>query len=324
MVSRHTNLTEEVHRSFFLKWIHHMASISDEYIYMPRDDATYKQVVGEYTDRGFPGCVGSVDCVHIGWDRCATKSTNVYTGKELFPSIANEVICTSRKFIQSVTVGHPGTRNDKHIVRTDDSVLELLYGNGWLNSKNWQCCGPEGQTRTFRGVYLICDGGYHRWPCLISPYKNKVRGSPTMQWSANLESVRKDIECVFGILKARFKFLKHFNSMHKQRDIDAAFMTCCMLHNMMLRVDGYLDENLSPYPGGLEQSLRKKFWDHRWNGLHGMWTRGDDDTPIENGFEPSDTFNNITPCASAKYLESKWKQVTEALIDHQHYGARRN
>ena len=81
---------------------------------------------------------------------------------EGFHSIAYEVICTSRKFIQSVTVGHPGTRNDKHIVRTDDNVLELLYGNGWLNSKNWQCCGPEGQTRTFRGVYLICDGGYHR------------------------------------------------------------------------------------------------------------------------------------------------------------------
>jgi hypothetical protein len=99
----------------------------------------------------------------------------VYTGKEGFPSIAYEVICTSRKKFQSVTVGHLGTRNDKHIVRTDkhivrtdDNVLKLLYGNGWRNSKNWQCCGPEGQTRTFRGVYLICDGGYHRWPYLIS------------------------------------------------------------------------------------------------------------------------------------------------------------
>jgi hypothetical protein len=258
MVSRHTNLSEEIHRSFFLKWLHHMALISDEYIYMPRDDATYKRVVGEYTARGFPGCIGSIDCVHIGWDRCPTQYTNVYTCKEGFPSIAYEVICTSRKFIQSVTVGHPGTRNDKHIVRTDDNVLELLYSNGWLNSKNWQCCGPEGQTRTFRGVYLICDGGYHRWPCLISPYKNDVPGSPAMRWSKNLESVRKDIENVFGILKVRFNFLKNFNSLHEQRDINAAFVTCCMLHNMMLRVDGYLDEHLSPYPGGLEESLHKK------------------------------------------------------------------
>jgi hypothetical protein len=43
-----------------------MASIKDRYIYMALDNATYRKVVGEYTARGFPGCVGSVDCVHIG------------------------------------------------------------------------------------------------------------------------------------------------------------------------------------------------------------------------------------------------------------------
>ena len=85
-----------------------------------------------------------------------------------------------------------------------------------------------------------------------------------MRWSANLESDRKDVESVLGILKARFKFLKHFNSMHKQRDIDAGFMTYCMLlHNMMLDIDGYLDDHLSPNPGGLEESLHRRFWDHR-------------------------------------------------------------
>ena len=52
-----------------------------------------------------------------------------------FPSIAYQAICTSRKFIQSVSFGHPGSRNDKHIVRTDDSVMQLLEGNGWLQSK---------------------------------------------------------------------------------------------------------------------------------------------------------------------------------------------
>jgi hypothetical protein len=145
-----------------------------------------------------------------------------------------------------------------------------------------------------------------------------------MRWSKNLESVRKDIENVFGILKVRFKFLKNFNSLHEQRDINAAFVTCCMLHNMMLRVDGYLDEHLLPYPGGLEESLHKKFWDHHWNGLHGMWTRGDDDTPIENGVGTNDIFANVTPFASEKYLESKWKQVTEALIDHHQFGAFNN
>ena len=30
---------------------------------MPEDEATFQKVVGEYTARGLPGCVGSVDCV---------------------------------------------------------------------------------------------------------------------------------------------------------------------------------------------------------------------------------------------------------------------
>ena len=66
----------------FLKWIFNMASIKERYIYMPLDDATYRKVVGEYTARGFPGCVGSVDCVHIGLDRCPVQYTNMYNGKE--------------------------------------------------------------------------------------------------------------------------------------------------------------------------------------------------------------------------------------------------
>jgi hypothetical protein len=43
-----------------------MASIKEEFIYMPRDIEEYTNVVREYTEMGLPGCVGLVDCVHIG------------------------------------------------------------------------------------------------------------------------------------------------------------------------------------------------------------------------------------------------------------------
>jgi hypothetical protein len=128
--STSTYISEEVHRSFFLDWTAKMSTIKKEFIYMPQDEATFQFVVGEYTKRGLPGCVGSVDCVHIGWNRCPTQYYNMYTGKECFLSVAYEVICTARKFIQSVSVGHPGSRNNKHIVKTDETVLDLLEGNG--------------------------------------------------------------------------------------------------------------------------------------------------------------------------------------------------
>ena len=69
--------------------------------------------------------------MHIAWDQCPTQYLNMFKDKEGYPSIAYEVICTSQKFIQSVTVGHPGSQNGKHIVRMDDSVMKLLQGNGW-------------------------------------------------------------------------------------------------------------------------------------------------------------------------------------------------
>jgi hypothetical protein len=195
VVSTQTNMSEEVHRIFFLAWVSKMSSIRTEFIYMPSDEVTFQKVVGEYTSRGLPGCVGSVDVVHIAWDCCPTQYLNMYKGKEGFASVAYEVICNSRKFVYSVSCGHPGARNDKHIVRTDESVMQLLEGNGWLHSKAWRAMGPNRQVKTFTGVlYLICDGGYHRWPCLVSPVKHGIAGSPTMKWSAKLESVRKDIE----------------------------------------------------------------------------------------------------------------------------------
>ena len=73
---------------------------------------------------------------------------------------------------EAVSSGHPGARNDKHIVRTDVAVLKFLQGNGWLHSKVWNAVlmSGAGNYQSFHGLYLICDGGYLRWPCLAYPF----------------------------------------------------------------------------------------------------------------------------------------------------------
>ena len=126
MVSRHTKISEEVHRflSVFIAWHLYVMSTSTCHKTMQH---TGELSEPEYTAKGLPGCIGSVNCIHIGGGRCPTQYTYLFTGKEGFASIAYKVICKSRKLIQSITVGHPGTRNDKHIVRTDATVTDLLY-----------------------------------------------------------------------------------------------------------------------------------------------------------------------------------------------------
>ena len=55
-----------------------------------------------------------------------------------------------------------------------------------------------------------------------------------MRWSSRLESVRKDVECYFGRLKARFRILQS----HHQHKVDNIFVASSILHNMNLVHDG--------------------------------------------------------------------------------------
>lgn len=52
-----------------------------------------------------------------------------------------------------------------------------------------------------------------------------------------MESVRKDVECTFGILKNRWRILKLPILYRREKVIDAIMKTCCALHNMLLEYD---------------------------------------------------------------------------------------
>ena len=53
-----------------------------------------------------------------------------------------------------------------------------------------------------------------------------------------LESLRKDVECAFGILKGRWRILKYGIRFHSVENCDRTWLTCCALHNMLLETDG--------------------------------------------------------------------------------------
>lgn len=53
-------------------------------------------------------------------------------------------------------------------------------------------------------------------------------------FSSHVESVRKDKECVFGILKKRWKILDSGIRFRDITVVDKIFVLCCILHNIML------------------------------------------------------------------------------------------
>ena len=51
-----------------------------------------------------------------------------------------------------------------------------------------------GTEEIMTGVYVIVDGGYHKWKATMSASRH-VGGPDFTQWREQLESVRKDVEC---------------------------------------------------------------------------------------------------------------------------------
>lgn len=76
-----------------------------------------------------------------------------------------------------------------------------------------------------------------QWRMLIEPSKYPLSEADSL-FSKRLESVRKDVECFFGILKMRFRILELAMTYQKQERLDYVFFTCCILHNMLHTHDG--------------------------------------------------------------------------------------
>ena len=77
-------------------------------------------------------------------------------------------------------------------------------------------------------MYLICDNGYLCWPSTICPYmRSESRGTRLEDlFSTNIESVRKDVECVFGILKSRWGCLDRGFKHRKIKVLGNIFGMC--------------------------------------------------------------------------------------------------
>ena len=193
----------------------------------PSTTEEVKTITGIYQELGMGPAIGSTDCTHIYLGNCPNKFRVPCTGRSGKPSISYSVTCDHARKIYYCSCGFMGSKNDKHISTLDPfiaSVKELeLYKNF-----EWSVDVTESSTSPRHGVFLLCDGGYHKWPHMICGLKHTSSKWHTL-WSIQLESVRKDIECTFGILKCRFQILANyfpyvsFHLFFKQHDC----LLCC-------------------------------------------------------------------------------------------------
>ena len=206
------------------------------YIKAPVDEELIESMK-VYGRLGLPGCVGSIDATFVGWDRVPSHLRNSVNGDKgkgyLYQVIVNHV----RKVL-NVDGGYPSTTNDKTSVKYNQFIADIKDGNIFKNvSFKIRTGRGEDEFIDLSSCYVICDGGYLSWPTLMCGFD--FSGDPMQyKFSDWIASIRKDVECFFAILKARFRCLQNLICLLYKIDIDNMFVTCCILHNMILEYDG--------------------------------------------------------------------------------------
>lgn len=232
---------QEVHRCFFKAFIEYASTVLfDRYVKAPISAEEVQDHQHEFELAGMHGCIGSTDATHIILEKVSYAQSQLHKGFKLGQTARTyNLTVNHRRRILSTTRGHPARWNDKTLILFDTFARGIQEGSldecGFtLLERNNR---GEVVSRRYRGVWLVVDNGYLSWPTTVPPFKisNDRRELRFSEW---IESMRKDVECTFGILKGRWRILKTGIRLHGTANCDQIWCTCCALHNMLLDFDG--------------------------------------------------------------------------------------
>ena len=79
--------------------------------------------------RGFPGMLGSVDCMYWHWEKCPYAWKGMYTrGDHGVPTIILEAVASHDRWIWHAFFGVAGSNNDINVLNQSHLFVEQLRG----------------------------------------------------------------------------------------------------------------------------------------------------------------------------------------------------
>ena len=200
-----TAISGEVHREFCHSFIDFGSTVLfKKHVIAPINYAEAKRHMAEFSEAGLDGAVGSTDCTNVVTEGCEFNLHNQHLNqKSSHTSRTFSLTANHRKRILHLTRGGPSRWNDQMMVRFDEFVSGIWEGKV-LKDVKFQLYERDIHGNViavqYSGGYVICDNGYLRWSVLVPPFK--VTNLETeIRWSKWVESMRKDVEDTFGILK---------------------------------------------------------------------------------------------------------------------------
>ncbi|XP_056844811.1 uncharacterized protein LOC130496616 [Raphanus sativus] len=165
----------------------------DEFLRRPTPEDLERLLhIGE--QRGFPGMIGSIDCMHWEWKNCPSS--------------------------------WKGTMNDLNILERSPVFDDIIYGRS--PQVDFTVNGRE-----YNFAYYLTDGIYPEWATFIKSIRLPQEEKHKL-FAKTQERIRKDVERAFGVLQARFAVIKNPSHLWDKKKISNIMRACIILHNMIV------------------------------------------------------------------------------------------
>ena len=150
------------------------------------------------------------------------------------PTVILEAVASYDRWIWHAFFGVAGANNDINVLNQSPLFNEVV--DGYAPNVSFKVNGHD-----YDKGYYLADGIYPNWPVFM-------KGIPAPQtfqdqhFTRVQASLRKDVECAFGGLKARFAILSVPGRSYSLRTLSLIMRACIILHNMI--IDDERDLNL--------------------------------------------------------------------------------
>ena len=153
---------------------------------------------------GLPGCIGFMDVTHVQWRACPSELRHHFIGRYGYPILGFNFTCLHNRRIQYIPKAFYGaSTNDITITYNDNYPMQLMLCQVH-NDRIFRTFNRQKKLRNlWRGGYVITDGSYPTCYGFMNPFVSSY-DYHSVVWGEWIESVRKDVERLFGALKNRF------------------------------------------------------------------------------------------------------------------------
>ncbi|CAL8170059.1 unnamed protein product [Prunus armeniaca] len=205
----------------------------------PRD---LQRLLQKAESRGFPGMIGSIDCMHWQWKNCPSAWQGDYGNRKGQKSIILEAVAGFDTWVWHAFFGVAGSQNDLNVLGQSPVFNDILRG---------ECPNITYQVNNtvYQNGYYLADGIYPRWTTFVKSIPHP-RSKKEKFFDAYQEGYRKDVERCFGILQARWAIIRGAARLFDEEVLRSIMMTCIILHNMIVEdeYDYDVDELYEPDP----------------------------------------------------------------------------